>query len=145
MPQTPDLEERFARALHGAARAWRHAIDRRLKSLGMSQASWMTIAVAAKSATPLSQSEIAHELGVEAATLVAMVDRLVKAGLVVRQASKADRRIKRIVITEAGLRLYDIVRREAAELRHELLAQADPASLRLVSEFLEAIAGRLES
>ena len=50
-----DLEERFAEVLHGTARAWRQAVDRRLKSLGLSQASWMTIAVAAKARTPLSQ------------------------------------------------------------------------------------------
>ena len=82
----PDLEERFADALHGTARAWRQAVDRRLKSLGLSQASWMTIAVAAKSRTALSQSELADRLGVEGATMVAMVDRLVKAGFVVAPA-----------------------------------------------------------
>jgi MarR family transcriptional regulator for hemolysin len=43
-----DLEERFSGALHNASRAWRQALDRRLKYLGVSQASWMTIAVAAK-------------------------------------------------------------------------------------------------
>ncbi len=89
----PDLEERFADALHGTARSWRQAVDRRLKGLGLSQASWMTIAVAAKARTPLSQSELADRLGVEGATMVAMVDRLVKAGFVARQPSKTDRRI----------------------------------------------------
>ena len=42
------LQERFSTALHNTARAWRQAVDRRLKFLGVSQASWMTIAVAAK-------------------------------------------------------------------------------------------------
>ena len=88
-----DLEERFADALHGTARSWRLAVDRRLKNLGVSQASWMTIAVAAKARSPLSQSELADRLGVEGATMVSMVDRLVKAGLIVRQPSKTDRRI----------------------------------------------------
>src|ERR1700684_4721659 len=98
----PELDERFADVLHGAARIWRQAIDRRLKYLGVSQASWMTIAVAAKAPGPLSQSELADRLGVEGATMVAMVDRLVKAGLVMREPSATDRRIKRVVLTEAG-------------------------------------------
>jgi hypothetical protein len=52
-------EERFAAALHNAARAWRQALDRRLKHLGISGAGWMTIAAAAHvwlMARPLSAS-----------------------------------------------------------------------------------------
>src|SRR5258708_11809239 len=82
-----DLDERFSSALHSTSRAWRQALDRRLKYLGVSQASWMTIAVAAQARAPLSQSELADRLAVEGATMVAMVDRLVKAGLVVREPS----------------------------------------------------------
>jgi len=96
-----DVEERFSGALHNTSRAWRQALDRRLKYLGVSQASWMTIAVAAKARSPLSQSELADKLAVEGATMVAMVDRLVKAGLVIREPSTTDRRIKRVVLTEA--------------------------------------------
>src|ERR1700726_824474 len=118
----PDLEERFSGALHNASRAWRQALDRRLKYLGVSQASWMTIAVAAKASSPLSQSELADRMGVEGATMVAMVDRLVKTGLVVRQTSTIDRRVKRVVITEAGNRLFDTVKAEAAAVRREFLA-----------------------
>jgi MarR family transcriptional regulator for hemolysin len=140
----PDLDERFADALHGTARAWRQAVDRRLKSLGLSQASWMTIAVAAKARTPLSQSELADKLGVEGATMVAMVDRLAKAGLVARQPSKTDRRINRVVVTEAGSRLFDTVRTEAAAVRKELLAHIDPAKLTLATELLETLQGLIE-
>ena len=140
-----DLEERFANALHGTARAWRQAIDRRLKYLGVSQASWMTIAVAANAREPLSQSELADSLGVEGATMVAMVDRLVKAGLVKREPSTADRRIKRVVVTEAGYRLFDTVKTEAALVRKELLSQLDPNKLEAAADVLEALQGIIET
>ena len=140
-----DLEERFANALHGTARAWRQAIDRRLKYLGVSQASWMTIAVAAKALQPLSQSELAEKLGVEGATMVAMVDRLVKAGLVKREPSTADRRIKRVVVTEAGQRLFDTVKTEAAAVRKELLSQMDPKKLEAATDVLEALQGMIDT
>ena len=74
-----DLEERFSSALHSTSRAWRQAVDRRLKHLGVSQASWMTIAIAAKARAPLPHSQLADRLAVKGATMVAMVDRLVKA------------------------------------------------------------------
>ncbi len=134
-----ELEERFADALHGASRAWRHAVDRRLKCLGLSQASWMTIACAAKAHAPLSQSELADRLGVEGATVVAMVDRLVKAGFAVRQACKSDRRVKRVVLTDAGNELYRTVRTEAMSVRKELLSNLDPEQLSAATECLELL------
>ena len=140
-----DLEERFSGALHNASRAWRQALDRRLKYLGVSQASWMTIAVAAKAREPLSQSELADRLGVEGATMVAMVDRLVKAGLVIREPSTTDRRVKRVVLTQAGNLIYDKVRAEAAAFRKELLAHTDPKKLLVATELLEGLQGILDS
>jgi len=140
-----DLQERFSGALHNTSRAWRQALDRRLKYLGLSQASWMTIAVAAKAREPLSQSELADRLAVEGATMVAMVDRLVKAGLVNREPSTTDRRVKRIVLTEAGNLLYGKVLTEAAAFRKELLADLDPKKLLIATEFLEGLQGIIET
>ena len=135
----PDIEERFSSAIHNSSRAWRQALDRRLKYLGVSQASWMTIAVAAKATAPLSQSELADRLGVEGATMVAMVDRLVKAGLVRREPSTTDRRVKRVLLTEAGTVLYDKVRTEATAFRKQILATMDPKMLQIATETLEAL------
>ena len=140
-----DLEERFSGALHNTSRAWRQALDRRLKFLGVSQASWMTIAVAAKAKGPLSQSELAQRLDVEGATMVAMVDRLVKAGLVVREPSLTDRRVKRVVLTPAGDLLYDRVRTEAAAFRKELLDGIDPKKLLAATELLENLQGIIDA
>ena len=140
-----DLDERFSSALQSTSRAWRQAVDRRLKYLGLSQASWMTIAVTAKARAPLSQSELADRLAVEGATMVAMIDRLVKAGLVIREPSTTDRRIKRVVLTEAGTLLYDKVRAEAAALRKELLADIDPKALLVATDLLERLEGIIDS
>jgi MarR family transcriptional regulator for hemolysin len=140
----PDLAERFSGALHNTSRAWRQALDRRLKYLGVSQASWMTIAMAAKARSPLSQSELADRLGVEGATMVAMVDRLVKAGLVVREPSTTDRRVNRVVLTEAGTVLYGKVLTEAAAFRKELLANLDPQQLLVATELLEGLQGAID-
>ncbi|MDP9084779.1 MAG: MarR family transcriptional regulator [Pseudomonadota bacterium] len=140
-----ELEERFSDALHNTSRAWRQALDRRLKYLGVSQASWMTIAVAAKAKWPLSQSELADRLAVEGATMVAMIDRLVKGGLVMREPSTTDRRVKRILLTEAGTLLYDKVRTEAAAFRKDLLANIDPKKLLIATELLLNLQGIIET
>jgi MarR family transcriptional regulator for hemolysin len=140
-----DLQERFSAAMHNSSRAWRQALDRRLRYLGVSQASWMTIALAAKTHEPLSQSELADRLAVEPATMVAMVDRLVKAGLVVREPSMTDRRIKRVVLTPAGTQIYERVRTEAAAFRQQLLKDLDPKKLLLATELLESLQGTIDA
>ena len=139
------VDERFSDALHSTSRSWRQAVDRRLKYLGVSQASWMTIAIAAKADTPLSQSELADRLGVEGATMVAMVDRLVKAGLVVREASSTDRRVKRVVLTPAGVAIYAKVKTEADALRSQLLAKVDAKKLLIATELLEGLREIIDS
>lgn len=139
-----DLEERFGGALHNTYRAWRQALNRRLKYLGVSQASWLTIATAAKAREPLSQSELADSLGVEGATMVSMVDRLVKAGLVIRAPSTTDRRVKRVMLTPAGNLLYDKVRAEAVAFREEVLAHVDQQKLLWATELLESLQGIVE-
>jgi MarR family transcriptional regulator, transcriptional regulator for hemolysin len=139
-----DLEERFSDALHSTSRSWRQAVDRKLKYLGVSQASWMTIAIAAKARSPLSQSELADKLGVEGATMVAMIDRLVKAGLVIREGSTTDRRVKRVVLTAAGMKIYEKVKAEAVALRRDLLANTDQKKLLLATELLESLQGIID-
>jgi MarR family transcriptional regulator for hemolysin len=140
-----DIEERFSATLHSTSRAWRQALDRRLKYLGVSQASWMTIAVAARAPQPLSQSELAESLAVEGATMVAMVDRLVKAGLAVREPSTTDRRVNLVRLTEAGNLLYAKVKAEADAFRKELLAGIDAGQLRAATELLEKLHGIIDT
>ncbi len=111
----------------------------------MSQASWTTIAVVAKAGEPLSQIELANRLGVEAATMVAMIDRLVKAELVVREPSVHDRRVKLVVLTDAGIQLYGKVKAEAEVFRNELLANVDVQQLLVATELLEHLQRVTES
>jgi MarR family transcriptional regulator for hemolysin len=139
------IEERFSAALHGTARNWRLAIDRRLKHLGISQASWMAIAYVAKHKESMSQTKLASCVGVEDPTMVSTIDRLVKAGYVVRTPSETDRRVKLVSLTEQGQEIYSTVKQEADAVRRELLGQADPAVLRIATEFLETMLADIES
>ena len=110
----------------------------------MSQASWLTVAVAAKSKTPMAQIELANRVGVEGATMVAMLDRLANAGLVVRVPSATDRRVKLVTLTPAGLKLYDKVQIEAAAVRKQLLSGIDRKVLLAATELLEELLSVVE-
>ena len=139
------IEERFSVALHSTARNWRLGLDRRLKFLGLSQAGWMTVTKVAKAGKPMSQTELANAVGVESATMVTMLDRLVRGGLVERQPSTTDRRIKLISLTEAGKATYGKVRAEANLYRRQLLAGLDAADLEQAALLLEKIGETIEA
>jgi MarR family transcriptional regulator, transcriptional regulator for hemolysin len=134
-----DLAERFESALYNTAKCWRHAVDSRLKYIGISLTSWMTIAAASQVHSPLSQSELADMLSVSGASMVHIIDRLVKAGLVIREPSISDRRVNRIVITDAGHRLCAELKNEAAVVRQQLVASVELEQLAHLTELLEQL------
>jgi MarR family transcriptional regulator, transcriptional regulator for hemolysin len=135
----PDLEERFDSALRNTAKGWRQAVDRHLTRLGVSQAGWMTIAEAMHARLPLSQSKLADKIAISRASMVQTIDRLVRDGLVKRESSAADRRVKRIVITDAGIHLYAVIRNEVAAARRQWVATIEPESLGHLTELLETL------
>src|SRR5206468_7406274 len=131
------LDERFTQALHGGARAWRGALDRRLRARGLTAAGWSAMAAVTASAAPLSQRELARQLGVDGATLVATIDRLAAASLVERMPSLEDRRVKLVVLTERGKALAHEVEDFAATLRRQLTARIDSGRIVVAAEVLE--------
>jgi len=143
-PTIPPPGERFSRALHYGARAWRQLLDKRLKHLGIGQAGWMTIAMVAKSEEPMSQKTLATLVEVEGSSMVAMLDRLERDGLVERLPSPTDRRVKLVRLTAAGHKVYAEVKREAGVMRAGLLGDIDPAELENATRLLESLRQRIE-
>lgn len=140
----PAPDERFMQELHGASRAWRSALERRLKAHGLTAAGWSALEEAAASAEPPSQRELARRLGVDGATLVATIDRLAERGLVLRSAAAHDRRVKLIVTTDAGYALRDRVGAEAGALRRQLLGRVDAGRIAAAAAVLEELRQGLE-
>jgi MarR family transcriptional regulator for hemolysin len=138
------LDERFTHALHGGARAWRGALERRLRARGLTAAGWSAMAAVAASAAAPSQRELARQLGVDGATLVATIDRLAAAGLVERMPSPHDRRVKLVVLTERGRELAHEVEGFTASLRRELMARIDKGRIVVAAEVLEQLRQILE-
>lgn len=143
LPTRP-VDERFSKALHFSARAWRQLLDKRLKHLGIGQSGWMTIAMIAKAEEPLSQRALAGLVDVEGPSMVAMLDRLERDGLVVRVPSPTDRRVKLVQLTPAGSKVYEEVHREGGALRASMLDGFDPLALANATELLETLRRRIE-
>ncbi|MGE9550501.1 MarR family winged helix-turn-helix transcriptional regulator [Erwinia amylovora] len=132
-------ELNFSRLLHLTAHAWRQAIDRRMKDNGLSMSSWMAVATIALQESPISQKELAQALGLEDASVVPLIDRLVKQQLVERVQPAEDRRKRLLHVTAQGNDLYLKLKIEADNLRAELLADINHDELAITQRVLQRL------
>ncbi len=136
-------DELFAESLHLAAHGWRTALDRRLRPLGYSRSRWMVLLhVSLKDG--ISHRELADRLGIEAPTVVRLIDRMEAEGLLGRRASETDRRVKHLHLSAAGRKEVERIRASAAEVRKEALAGLDKAELSTTLNVLQKIRTTLE-
>lgn len=105
--------------------------------------SWLAIASVATAAEPPTQKALAQLLGLEEASVVPLVDRLVKQQLLARVQPKEDRRKRLLVLTEQGGVAFGAVKTQADALRAQLLADIDPAELAVTEKVLQQLLERL--
>ncbi|HDU4303494.1 TPA: MarR family transcriptional regulator [Klebsiella aerogenes] len=134
----------FSHLLYLTAHHWRLAVNRRLKNLGMSQASWVAVSAIARNEQPLSQSELAQELGVESATIVPLINRLVELELVERVKPDSDKRKRLLVATARGMALFHQVKAVADDLREEILTAITPEEREQTHRVLEKLLHEVE-
>jgi MarR family transcriptional regulator, transcriptional regulator for hemolysin len=107
--------------------------------------SWMAIATVATATEPPTQKALAQLLGLEEASVVPLVDRLVKQQLLARVQPKEDRRKRLLVLTEQGSVAFAEVKTQADSLRAQLLADIDPEALAVTEKVLQQLLARLGS
>lgn len=135
--------ESFGILMHLTAHDWRNALDRRLRPLGLSRATWLLLAIVARS-EGLSQSELASRLGLEGASVVRLVDRLEAEGLVERRAG-ADRRVRAIHLRPKGAEVAAQIRKVAAALRAEVFRGIGAHELEAAAAVLAKVKAGLEA
>ncbi|HBI69634.1 MAG TPA: transcriptional regulator, partial [Massilia sp.] len=86
---------------------------------------------------------LADLLGIEGPSIVSMLDRLERDGLVRREPSPLDRRVKLAHLTDDGRALYAKVREEADAFRAAMLDGLDPATLNAAADLLEGLRARI--
>lgn len=90
-------------------------------------------------AGPLSQQQIGRALRVHPSNLVALLDQLEDAGLILRERDPADRRRHVVELSRAGQRQLIRAQAAAAEAERELLAPLTPAERKRFRTQLERL------
>lgn len=115
------LNEQFAEAMFLTTHAWRIALDRQLRPQGFTLSRW-TLLLHLSRNDGCTHKELAQSMGIEAATLVRLVDHMEKEGLLKRCSSETDRRVKHLRLSETGIASVENIRACATDLRTKLLS-----------------------
>lgn len=102
-----DYENNIGFIVNRTAKAIVKALDTELRDkVGITFGQWKVI-VTLMNENGLTQKEIADKLGLEGPTLIPIIDKLEKDGLVIRKVGAEDRRINRIYYTEKSDASWD--------------------------------------
>jgi MarR family transcriptional regulator, transcriptional regulator for hemolysin len=136
------LDEQFAESLHLVAHAWRTELDRRLRPSGFSHSRWLLLLHLSRN-DGCTHRELAQHMGIEAATLVRLVDRMEREGMLKRRGSDTDRRVKHLHLSAAGKKSVELIRSHAAVLRKEILSGSSKENIGICIEVLGSIRNKL--
>ena len=89
----------------------------------------------------VSQIDMAATLGMDRATMMAVVDRLDDRGLVLRAASQRDRRRQELTLSETGQTLLRDARRRIAQHERRFLDRLGPERAERLMQLLPAVYG----
>jgi MarR family transcriptional regulator for hemolysin len=136
------LNEQFGESMFLVTHAWRTELDRRLRPLGFSHSRWLLLLHLSRN-DGCTHSELAQSMGIEAATLVKLVDHMETEGLLKRCTSETDRRVKHLRLSEEGKKVVGNIRSYAADLRKELLSGLSQSEIKTALDVLNSIRGKL--
>jgi MarR family transcriptional regulator, transcriptional regulator for hemolysin len=106
------------------AKQLNRAFDEALTAAGGSTATWLVLS-ALKAADHRTQGDLARAIGLQEPTLTYHLDTLRRRGFVTRERAPDNRRVQRVVVTDAGEQLFLRLRRAAASFDGRLRAGLD--------------------
>ena len=143
--ELPRREERERSALFllaDASRLVRRDFDRRARKIGLTRAQWQVLSHVFFD-EGIRQGALADRLEIEPITLVRLVDRLEKAGLLERRLDPSDRRVRTLHLTPAAVPLMKRIRALALETREVALAGVSARDRTMLIEILARIRANL--
>ncbi|MEV4054852.1 MarR family transcriptional regulator [Amycolatopsis sp. NPDC049688] len=105
----------------GAGRALAEAERPVLERHGLTMWQYVALSALAPGAAP-SQLVLAQQIRYDKTRLIALLDTLEAAGLVIREPDPADRRARVVRLTPEGIRRHAVVRAEIREVENRKLA-----------------------
>ena len=120
------------------ARLQRRSFDRRLQSLGLTQAQWRAIVNIART-EGMSQTALAECLEIQPITVGRLIDRMESAGWVERRSHPADRRAVQLYLTTKCQPILEEIDARANDMMAECVTGMPAAAQKQLFESLRRI------
>lgn len=138
-----DFENSIGFIINSVAKAFVRALDSELREhSGVTIGQWKVMVMLVRQ-NGLTQKEIADRLNLEAPTLIPIIDRMEKDGLLERKADPEDRRINRIYRTDKANALWDGMFNCAMRVRQSSLKAIPENEIQITKNVLERISQNL--
>lgn len=137
-----DPSRGFGFLAHDIARLFRREFDRRARALGLTRAQWSVIAHLRRH-EGIHQAALAELVEIAPITLARLLDRMAAAGWIERRPDPADRRARRLFLTERARAEFKPMREIAAEVRATALAGLAPDEVTQLMATLERVKANL--
>lgn len=140
-----DFENSMGFVVNMTAKAFQRSFDIELrKNAGVSLSQWRVVG-ALVIQPGLTQKEIADKVGIEGATLVPILDRMEKEGLLKRKPDSSDRRVNRIYLTQKADSLWESMMECALRIRKSSAKNISESDIQTTLETLRKISYNLAS
>ncbi|MDE1818395.1 MAG: MarR family transcriptional regulator [Thaumarchaeota archaeon] len=138
-----DFENSMGFVVNATAKAFQKSFDLELrKNAGVSLSQWRVVG-ALVIQPGLTQKEIADKVGIEGATLVPVIDKMEKEGLLKRKPDSDDRRVNRIYLTQKADSLWEKMTECALRIRKSSLKNISEDDIQATLETLRKISKNL--
>lgn len=135
---TFDYETNPGFIINRTARSLSRSMDIRLRNrVGITFAQWRVLVLLTKTHDGLSQKEIAEGLGLEAPSLIPIIDKLENDGFVERRVDRNDRRNNRIFRAKKTFEIWETTLECATRVLTIALAGLPEDNLQIMKEVLE--------
>ena len=126
------------------ARMYRTLFDQKVKELGITRAQWSALATLSRHEVEGTiQSDLARELEVGKVTIGGLIDRLEASGIVMRRSDEADRRIRRVFITQKGYDVIEQMQSIGQDLSSLIMTNIQLDQIRIAENVLHEMKGNL--
>lgn len=111
------------------SRAYKAAVDKVAAGYGLSQATGLPVLLIGRLGSGVRPGVLADAIGLEASSLVRLVDHLIEDGLLARRDDPQDRRAKILELTARGKETADLMEQALIPFRRELFNGFPPAEV----------------
>jgi MarR family transcriptional regulator for hemolysin len=138
-----DFENSVGFIVNNTAKSFQRSLDIELRrNAGVTLSQWRVVGALVLQ-PGLTQKEIADKMGIEGATLVPVIDKMEKDGLLKRKPDLIDRRANRIYLTSKADSLWESMTECALKIRRSSTKNISDDDIRITLDTLRKISKNL--